>query len=191
MGLSSAGDLYQKFLEYSIRYVSFRPRSEKEIRSFLLKKLSRFSVIPANKFVIPADAGIQATLIDRVITRLRELDYVNDEKFAAWWLDQRSTHKPRGMRLLTQELKAKGVPDDLIKTLLVKRRDQFTCGRNEIDTVDERTLTKRALEKKLPHWQRLSKLDKKKKIYGFLGRRGFDTETIHRVIDELVSGKVQ
>lgn len=189
-------DLYQTLLDASFHFVSFRPRSEKEIRSFLVKKLSRFSVIPANKFVIPAftlegEAGIQAPLLDRVMNRLRELDYVNDEKFAAWWVDQRQTHKPKGIRLLTQELKAKGVPDDLIKTLLGKRRDQLTCGRNEIDTLDERTLAMRALEKKLPHWQRLSKLDKKKKIYGFLGRRGFDSEVIHRVIDEVVSGKVQ
>lgn len=162
-------DFYQKLLDASFHFVSFRPRSEKETRSFLEKKLQKHKIS-------------ESILLERVITRLRELDYINDEKFVAWWVDQRQTHKPKGMRLITQELKAKGVPDDLIKTLFVKRRDQSSCGRNEIDTDDELALAKRALEKKIPQWRRLSKLEQKKKIYGFLGRRGFDSDTIRRVI---------
>ncbi len=152
-------------VEAGLRFVSFRPRSEKEIRAYLIKKLSRFSVIPA-------EAGIQFPILDRVITRLRELDYVNDEKFAAWWVDQRQSHKPKGSRLLSQELKAKGI------TAEIKQSDEFGLARQ-------------ALAKKVARWQSLPKLEQKKKIYGFLGRRGFDGEVIGRVIDEVVAGKVQ
>ncbi len=172
---SSAEDLYQKLLDASFHFVSFRPRSEKEIRAYLVKKLSRSSVIPADSSVIPAKAGIQfsnSPLIERVITRLRELDYVNDEKFAAWWVDQRQSHKPKGMRLLTHELKAKGV------TVEMKQSDEVGLARQ-------------ALVKKLDRWQALPKLEQKTKIYGFLGRRGFDADTIRRVIDEVVLRKVQ
>lgn len=113
-----------------------------------------------------------STLLERVITRLRELDYVNDEKFAAWWVDQRQSHKPKGTRFLTQELKAKGV------TVEIKQSDEVGLARQ-------------ALAKKLDRWQALPKLEQKKKIYGFLGRRGFDSEVIRHVIDEVVGGRVQ
>lgn len=171
-------DLYAKLLESSIRFVSFRPRSEKEFKYFILKKLQRRKI---------SDVRI----IDRVLTRLRDLGYADDAKFISWWVDQRGSHKPKGARLIAQELKAKGVSDDLVKSIVVKRRDQFFCDRNEIGTDDELALAKRALEKKIPQWRRLSKLDQKKKIYGFLGRRGFDGETIHRVIDGVFDDEVE
>lgn len=152
-------DLYAKLLESSIRFVSFRPRSEKEMKDFLLKKLHKRE-------------GSDESISQRVIDRLRELGYIDDAKFAAWWIDQRTSHKPKGTRLITRELKEKGISW-------------------EGNTGDEMVLAKRAIEKKLPLWQKLPKLEQKKKIYGFLGRRGFDGETIHRVIDEVDSGGVQ
>lgn len=152
-------DLYVKLLQSSIRFVSFRPRSEKEIRSFLLKKLQKHKI---------EDNG----LLERIITRLRELDYINDEKFAAWWIDQRKSHKPKGKRLISQELKAKGV------TI-------------EISPSDEVELARRAVAKKLLLWQKLPKLEQKKKIYGFLGRRGFTGDTIHRVIDGVLDNEIE
>src|SRR3989344_531219 len=152
-------DLYQKLLESSLRFVSFRPRSEKEIQHFLQKKLQKRKI---------ADQDV----VDRVVVRLRELGYADDAKFVVWWVDQRKSHKPKGARLIAQELKAKGVE---VKDL-------------HLDEVD---LARKALTKKLPLWHKLPKLEQKKKIYGFLGRRGFDTETIHRVIEEVVYGEVK
>lgn len=152
-------DLYAKLLESSIRFVSFRPRSEKEFKYFLLKKLQRRKV---------SDVSI----VERVLTRLRDLSYLDDDKFVSWWIDQRASHNPKGARLIVQELKAKGI----------KVKDFHL---NEI------ALSRRAVAKKLPLWQALPKLEQKKKIYGFLGRRGFDADTISHVIDEVVMGKVQ
>lgn len=152
-------DTYQKLLESSILFVSFRPRSEKEFRDFLLKNLHKLG-------------SRNTTLVHRVIDRLKELGYVDDRKFASWFLEQRGLHKPKGARFIACELKAKGIS-------------------LEIDTHNEMTLAKRAIEKKLPLWKTLPKLEQKKKLYGYLGRRGFDGETVHRVIDEVVEGRVQ
>lgn len=158
-------DLYAKLLESSIRFVSFRPRSEKEFKDFLLKKLARLSVIPAQ-------AGIHHSVIDRVILRLRDLGYADDAKFVSWWINQRQSHRPRGRRFITQELKVKGID----------ARDL---------NLDEDVLARRAVEKKLLFWQKLPKLEQKKKIYGYLGRRGFDAGTIHRVIDGVFDDDVE
>ncbi len=181
-------ELYSKLLESSFRFLSFRPRSEKEVLNFLQKKLSRLKRPPLAVYPersegqVVALSNVHSDVLHRVTHRLRDLGYLDDAKFASWWIDQRQSHKPKGSRLIALELKAKGVSDDLVKSFLVKRRDRFTCGRNFIDTDSESALAKRAVEKKLPLWQKLPKLEQKKKIYGFLGRRGFDAETIHRVI---------
>lgn len=160
-------DLYAKLLESSFRFLSFRPRSEKEVRDFLLKKLLRRNVV---------DEGV----VDRVLSRLRELGYIDDEKFSSWWIEQRHSHKPKGARLIAQELKAKGI------------KSQYSYGgRNVTDTDDEAVLARRAVIKKLPLWQKLPKLAQKKKIYGFLARRGFDGGVIRRVIDEVTGGEVE
>ena len=147
-------DLYTKLLESSILFVSFRPRSEKEFKDFLLKKLQRRKI---------SDVRI----IERVLTRLRELGYADDTKFVSWWINQRQSHKPKGMRLIAQELKVKGID-----------------ARNL--NLDEDVLARHAVEKKLLLWQKLPKLEQKKKIYGFLGRRGFSYTTIASVIDGIL-----
>lgn len=147
-------DLYAKLLESSIRFVSFRPRSEKEFKYFLLKKLQRRRILDVR-------------IIDRVLTRLRDLGYADDAKFVSWWVDQRQSHKPKGMRLIAQELKVKGI----------EARDL---------NLDEDVLARQAITKKLPLWEKLPSVERKKKIYGFLGRRGFSYTTIASVIDEIL-----
>ena len=109
-------EMYAKLLESSIRFVSFRPRSEKEFKDFLLKKLQ--------KRKIP-----NGSIIDRVIFRLRELGYIDDAKFASWWVEQRESHKPKGARLIAWELKAKGI------SLETDTRDEVSSARRAIAEV--------------------------------------------------------
>ena len=96
---------YERLVNAAIRYVSFRPRSEKELRDFLTKKLTKWKV-----------SG--DLLISKVIARMGELGYVDDAQFAAWWIDQRTAFKPKGNRLIKMELKAKGVSDSVIASAL-------------------------------------------------------------------------
>ncbi|KKU95814.1 MAG: Regulatory protein RecX [Candidatus Gottesmanbacteria bacterium GW2011_GWA1_48_13] len=152
---------YERLLGASIRFVSYRPRSEKEIRNFLQKKLTRWKIFGG-------------TVVQKVADRLAELGYLDDAKFAAWWVEQRQTFKPKGMRLITQELKAKGV--DL---------RQFSSDRGKIDMIDEIEAAKRAVQKKLTLWEKLPTLDRKKKLSDFLSRRGFTYDTVERVIDSV------
>jgi len=151
---------YERLVNASIRYVSFRPRSEKELRDFLTQKLTKWKV-----------SG--ALLISKVIARMGELGYVDDEKFAAWWIDQRTAFKPKGNRLIKMELKAKGVPDSVIASALAPRGAESLLE-----------AARQAVARKLPLWSKLPDLARKKKLYDYLGRRGFDGETIARVIDD-------
>lgn len=148
---------YEKLVNAAIRFVSFRPRSEHELRDFLSKKLTKWKV-----------SG--DILKEKVIARMGELGYVDDEKFAQWWVGQRTAFKPKGNRLIKLELKGKGVSEATIASVLVPRGSASLLA-----------AAKEAVAKKLPLWARLPVLERKKKIYDYLGRRGFDSDTISRV----------
>lgn len=152
--------VYQKLVERAIRYVSFRPRSEKEMRTYLVEKISAWNIVSPE------------SIITKVIDRLRELTYVDDDKFSDWWIDQRTTHRPKGARFIARELQQKGIPKEIYA-------EKLAIG-NEIAKAQA------VIAKKAQRLQKLPVLEQKKKIYGLLGSRGFSSETISRIIDEFI-----
>ena len=143
---------YEKLMNAALRFVSFRPRSEKELTDFLSKNLTKWKV---------SGSG----LLKNVIERMRELGYVDDRKFADWWITQRNSFRPKGKRAIQFELKRRGVEQDV----------QF----------DETESAQKAISKKLVLWSRLPIIEQKKKTYTFLAQRGFSFQTINRIIDGL------
>lgn len=153
-------DTYEKLLGAAFHFLSFRERSEKEMREFLTKRVEKI------------DASL--TLVDRVLDRLCELQFVDDYKFASWWIEQRSGRKPKGTALIARELAQKGVAKDIIAEALSAQ----TTPESQFEAA------KRAISPKLHSWERLlPSLVQKKKIYDYLGRRGFASNIISRVID--------
>jgi len=168
-------DFYQRLLDASFRFVSYRPRSEKEISDFLSKTLRRWKI-----------AG--HLTVSSVIRRLRELDYIDDTKFVLWWIEQRTRFKPKGRRLIRLELVQKGVDRKIIDQGLdsfYRQNHPDLLSGNPGDTT-EIANARSALRKKLPVWQTVQGIRKKKKIYDFLARRGFSSDIIYRIIDEVM-----
>lgn len=117
-------------------------------------------------------------LTRKVIERMRELGYVDDEVFAAWWISQRATFKYSGERLITYELQKKGIAKNLISRLLANKKGT-EAG------FDERHIAQKAIEKKIAKWAKLPKIKLKKNVYTYLGQRGFSSSTIEGIIDGL------
>lgn len=155
MKMKSESD-YQYLLNASFRFLSFRPRSRKEIHDFLKKKI------------------YGPELIEKTIERLRELGHVDDTKFVQWWVEQRQGRKPKGMQLIVYELMSKGVARDIIEQVLSS------------DLGDQKELAKKAISKKIDTLKNVSVLEKKKKLGDFLFRRGFSGDVIRRVVDDTV-----
>lgn len=163
---------YEKLLGAAIRLVSFRPRTEKELRDFCEKTLKRHHTTAP-------------LVIDRVLERLADFGYLDDAKFASWWLEQRTGRKPKGQRLIVRELQQKGISQDVIDALFVS--GQYIRGRDAIDNISgERARARRAVERKLIIWKNLQVREKQKKISEFLYRRGFDWDTISGVVDDVL-----
>ena len=78
-------------LESALRLLSYRPRSERELRDRLVRK------------------GFGRAAIDETLGRLRGLGYLDDAAFARFWTETRQLSRPRSRRLLASELRRRGV----------------------------------------------------------------------------------
>lgn len=146
-------DTVEKAKESAYRLISLRPRSTAEIQQSLKKK------------------GYDPEVIEQVIDRLVELNYLNDESFAQYWVEQRDTFKPRSHMALRQELQQKGISRDIID--------------EAISASDEETAARMAAEKKARQLTRYQEDEFKKKLGQFLQRRGFRYVLIKEIMDEI------
>jgi regulatory protein len=144
----------EKVFQKALKFFSYRPRSEKELIDYLKKKRT------------------SSGLIDKTIQKLKKLKLINDQEFAVWWLEQRSTFRPRGKRALRAELFKKGIDREIIETVLEK-------------TVDELKLAQKAAGKKLKTLSKLPPDQFQEKMTGFLARNGFSWETIKATLDQI------
>lgn len=90
-------DRYTKCYNAACRFLSFRPRSEQEVRQRLQQH------------------GYDEGIIDQTIARLKELRLINDTEFARLWTDNRDELSPRSRRLIKLELRQKGLSRDIIE----------------------------------------------------------------------------
>jgi SOS response regulatory protein OraA/RecX len=80
------------------------------------------------------------------------------------------------------ELKTKGVAQDIIEQAI--SNFQFSIvNEEESRGVNDLETAKKLVEKKIARYMHLPKQELYQKLGGFLGRKGFDWETIKRAID--------
>jgi regulatory protein len=86
--------------ERALHYLSFRPRSEWEMRRYLQRK------------------GLDDDGIDSVLSRLRQARLIGDQDFARFWVENRGAFSPRGPWALRGELRRKGIDRSIIDSVL-------------------------------------------------------------------------
>jgi regulatory protein len=95
-----AQDQVERAYERALNFLSYRPRSEAEVRQNLREKDAVDDVI------------------EEVIERLTQAGLVNDWEFARYWVENRQQFNPRGVRALRYELRGKGISDIVIAETL-------------------------------------------------------------------------
>jgi regulatory protein len=146
-------DQQARAYDAALRFLGARPRSEREIRDRLARH--EFDV----------------QVVDRVVERLRRLRLVDDAAFAAYWVEQRATHRPRGVRLLKQELRQKGVSQDVVTEALPLDDDEEGAYR--------------AAQRKATSLRALDERTFRQRLGAFLQRRGYGYETTRSVVNRL------
>jgi regulatory protein len=80
----------------ALRFLAPRPRSRAEVRRRLLAPRPRREPPPA-------------VAVERVLERLQSAGLLNDQDFAAFWVENRERFSPRSARALGMELRQRGV----------------------------------------------------------------------------------
>lgn len=145
-----AKDSVEIALQKALNFLSYRPRSEKEVRQNLKIK-----------------HGIDEGIIDQIIERLDRGGLVDDSSFAELWVENRNEFRPRGNRALRMELRQKGISDEIIA--------------ESLKDLDEEELALKAARKQARKYKQLEWAEFRKKLTGFLARRGFNYGTIAEV----------
>jgi regulatory protein len=136
------------------RYLAIRPRSRAEIVTKL------------------RDKEFSPSVVETVMEHLLRLRYVDDRKFAAQWAASRARLRGYGRRRIEQELRQKGVNRETIQEAL-----------NEaVPFEDERETARTVAEKKLRTMKSLEPEARKRRLAGFLERKGFPHEIIWDIL---------
>jgi regulatory protein len=120
--------------------------------------------------------GYPQPLVDDVVTRLIEMDYLDDTDFARAWVESRDRARPRGESALRRELGLKGVARDVIDEVLDHRL--VNANGNDPNLAAALALLGRrraSLEREVDAARR------RQKAYALLARNGFDPQTCRDV----------
>lgn len=150
-------DEFENFFNYSLKFLSYRIRSEKEVRDALRRK------------------KVSIETIEKIIEKLLELRFINDIEFAKLWVEQRTRIKPRSRYVIKMELQEKGIAQSIIDQSLA------STEKNELQTAKE------LVKKYQRRFARYDKDQQKKKFFQLLQRRGFSWDIARETIDEALT----
>ena len=141
----------------ALYFLGFRQRSELEVRQKLREK------------EFPDD------VINRVLEKLRRNNLIGDTNFAESWVENRSRNRPRGARMLQQELRQKGISTETIAAVMPSQDDELT---NAIAALQK------ILRSKERTWEELEEKERYQKAVQYLMRRGFNYSICKTAWDE-------
>lgn len=150
----------QEAMDRALHYLSYRSRSRFEVERYLGRK------------------GYEQPIVEAVLARCEELEYLDDRRFAEAWVRDRIELKPRGAARLKAELRKKGVHDPEAEEAI---RSAFRAA-----GVTERELLERAARKRWRSRRSDDAWTLRRRLFGYLRRRGFRPSEIREVVNELV-----
>lgn len=151
-------------------------RGKKYLLMLLSRRIySRYEISGKLKY-----KGYPEKIIANLIFWLEDNNYINDELFAEMWAQFRLQNKPIGRYKLNQELRTKGIKQDIIQKVIDKTYKE----------IDELTLAHNLIKEKIVSSEIKNIRIDPKKIYNFLLRRGFSTEISKNIYNELNNKQV-
>jgi len=151
---------FKKAVFLVLQKLSYRPRSSSEITEYLKEK------------------SYDEPIIREVIDHLARIGYVNDVEFADYWVEGRRKRKPIGHLALKRELEEKGLSEDLVEKIIEKEKGSS----------DEYGAARQVAMDRIKKMGDIDKRKAKKRVYDYLLRRGFEFDTVYKVLDEVFKG---
>lgn len=143
--------------EIALRQLTSRARTKEELRRSLARRH------------VPDEAA------DEVVERFQEVGLLDDAAYARDWVAS-AGRRLRSRRVLGQELAGKGVDREVIDEAMA-----------EVTLEDEYSVALRIAQRRVPGLEGLERSTAYRRLAGALGRRGFDTQVVSRVVREVLT----
>ena len=141
----------------ALNLLAFRARSATELSRALVRK------------------GSDPVHVSAAIARLIEQGFLDDAAFARSFARAKVVGASHSRRRVQQELQRKGVARDVANQAI---GEVF-----EDEAIDSLALIEAAARRKLRTLSSLAPIVRRRRLYGFLARRGFDADDIRRVME--------
>jgi regulatory protein len=129
-----SADEVEKAFNAALNFLSFRPRSKREIGDYFRRR------------------KLEPAVGTAVVERLERIGVLDDREFARFWVENRQSFRPRGTRALKAELRQKGIDSEIIDETLAGLGDEeetaFEAGMKKArsySTADEREFFRKML----------------------------------------------
>ena len=150
--------MIKKARQYALLLLKYRPRSINEFREKLNKH------------------GFSEDVINELVTDFKKRGLLDDTKFAKMWLADRMSFKPMGRFKLKAELKAKGISEFDIDDAIAGAKDD----------IDEYESARKLALGRLRQLSGLDKVTAKRRLAGFLERRGFSYDAVMKAVKAVI-----
>lgn len=154
---------FSKVYSRALEYTFMRPHSSHEVKDYLWRK-TRTTKYKTRNGEIKDREGVSQQLTERVFDRLLDKGYIDDNKFARWWVSNRHQTKGISKRKLVAELRAKGVELSIIDAAV-----------SEVGRDDSSELQKIVSKKR-------HRYDDEQKFMNYLARLGFSYDDIKKAL---------
>ena len=118
--------------------------------------------------------GFSADAIETSIAELIRSGHIRDRKYAENWIVRRQKSNPRGKTLLKHELVDKGIDKETAEQVIAT-----------IETEDETKVALQIAQKRVKQYKRLPIHVAKRRLHGFLARRGFGSDVVRQVLEQI------
>ena len=120
-----------------------------------------------------AAKGVPDEIAERLLDRFEEVGLVDDWAFARSWVESRQSGKGLARRALAQELRRKGIADEVAREAL-----------DEVDADDEVEAARVLVRRRLRSVARVDHAAAVRRLSGMLARKGYPSGTAFRVVRE-------
>lgn len=121
-----------------------------------------------------AREGFSAKAIETSIEELIHSGHIRDRKYAENWIVRRQKSNPRGKTLLKKELVNKGIDRETAEQVVAN-----------VETEDEMKVALQIAQKRMKQYTGLPIHVAKRRLHGFLARRGFGSEIVRHVLEQI------
>lgn len=155
------------------------PLNEQEKQAFITS-LRLLAATPKSRRILKtklSDKGFDEQVVQRILEKLERQGLLNDRNYALSVMQLFTDYRPSGRRRIAFELEKRGIQKALIQDVIQNYAPE-----------EERQNAFELAKQKWEKWVQFEKGKRRKKVYDFLVRRGFDYTLSREVLEKLEHG---